>query len=80
MKIDYDALRALAALPDDRLWKEIVTVASSHGIRLSDKTPPHADLERLRGIARGDEVLRTMDALRLVSEYKRKYGKENGEK
>ena len=70
MKIDNEKLAALAALPDDELWKTVLTIAKSHGFNLPEKTPPHAELQKLRStVTSGKPNLR--EAIKVVNEYRR---------
>lgn len=75
MRPDAEQLRALGALEDDALWKKVVELAAQKGLKLGAATPTHEDLERLRRMLRASESIRIGDAMRLVNEYKRKYGK-----
>ena len=77
MKIDKEKLAAFAALPDDRLWTEIVNLASSHGIKLSSAMPPPEEMKRLRGAILGGAKLNMSEAVRIVNQYSKR-GKKNG--
>ena len=70
MRFDKEKLEALASLPDDKLWAEVVKIADSFGYSLPKETPPHADLEKMRGAVRSDK-LNVADAMRLVNKFKR---------
>ena len=74
MRIDRERIAALAAKPDDELWREVVSIATQHGISLPKQTPPHADLERLRQAVSGEKI-KLGEAMRLLNEYKRGMGK-----
>ena len=76
MRIDKEKLAALADLPDDMLWGEVVRLAAAHGIKLSPTPPSHAEMERLRGAMRGGARINLAEAVRIVNEYKR--GNRNG--
>ena len=69
MKIDREKIAALAALPDDELWHEIVTIGAKHGFNMPKKTPPHSELEKLRNTVGGDK-LKLGDALRILNSFK----------
>ncbi len=69
MRFDKEKLEALAALPDDRLWAEVVRIAESFGYALPKNTPPHGELEKMRDAVRSDK-LNVTDAMRLVNKYK----------
>ena len=69
MRFDKARLEALAALPDDKLWAEVVKIAATFGYTLPDKTPPHNDLEKMRDAVRSEKINVT-EALRLVNRYK----------
>ena len=73
MKINKEAIERLAALDDRELWLEIKKIAGEYGIKLTTKEPSHEELEKIRAIVRGGNLSMT-DAMRLVSEYKKKYG------
>ena len=77
MKIDKEKLAALAALPDDKLWGEVVRVAATHGIKLSATPPSAEEMERLRGAIRGGARLNLTEAVRIVNDYNKR-GKKNG--
>lgn len=71
MKIDREKLDALAALPDEKLWTEVVKIAGMYGYSLPKETPSHADLEKMREAVRSDKI-NMSEALRLVNQYKKK--------
>lgn len=71
MRFDKAKLEALAALPDDQLWAEVVRIASGFGYNLPKQTPSHADLEKMREAARADKI-NVSEALRVVNQYKKK--------
>lgn len=75
MKINKQQLAALAALPDEALWQEIVTMGAKHGIKIPTEPPSHEELLRLRGIISDPDKLRMSDAIRAVNDYKKKYMK-----
>ena len=70
MRIDREKLEALAAMPDDQLWAEVVRIAASFGYALPKQTPPHQELEKMRSAARSEKI-NVSDALRILNEYKR---------
>ena len=74
MRFDREKLEALASLPDDRLWEEVVRIAASFGYSLPKNTPPHSELEKMREAARAERI-NLNEAMRLVSRYKREGGK-----
>ena len=71
MRFDKAKLEALAALPDDQLWAEIVRIADGFGYALPKQTPPHSDLEKMREAARAEKI-NVSEALRVVNQYKKK--------
>lgn len=71
MRFDKAKLEALAALPDDKLWAEVVRIADGFGYSLPKQTPPHAELEKMRNAVRSEKI-NLSDALRVVNQYKRK--------
>ena len=71
MKIDMEKLRALCALSDEELWREIRTIAGKRGLTLPEATPPHSEMERLRGAMSGGGGMNLMGAMRVINEYKR---------
>lgn len=71
MKFDRARLEALAALPDDRLWAEVVKIADGFGYSLPEKTPPHSDLQKMRDAVRSDRI-NVSEALRVVNQYKQR--------
>ena len=76
MKIDKEKLAALAALPDEKLWGEVVALAASHGFKLSATPPPADEMRRLRGAILNGAKLNIAEAARIVNQYKR--GNNNG--
>ena len=71
MRFDKAKLEALAAMPDDQLWAEIVKIADGFGYALPTQTPSHANLEKIRDAARSEKI-NVSEAMRIVSQYKRK--------
>lgn len=70
MRFDKAKLLSLAALPDDKLWAEVVRIAGSFGYALPEKTPPHEELEKMREAVRADKI-NVSEALRVVNQYKK---------
>lgn len=71
MRFDREKLEALAALPDEKLWAEVVRIADIYGYSLPKETPSHTDLEKMRGAVRSDKI-NVSEALKLVNQYKKK--------
>lgn len=71
MRIDKEKLSALAALPDEELWRQVKSIAASHGLSLAEKTPSHEELEKLRGIVLGGSKLSLAGAMKIVNQYKK---------
>ncbi len=71
MKFDRAKLEALAALPDDKLWAEVLKIADSFGYSLPKQTPPHSDLQKMRDMVKSDRI-NVSEAMRLVNKYKNK--------
>ena len=72
MKINKEEMEKLAKKNDDALWEEITRIAKSHGYTLPDKTPSHAELERLRKTLLGIEKFNLSDATKIINSYKNK--------
>ncbi len=70
MRLDKEKLEALASLPDDKLWEEVVRIAAGFGYALPKETPPHSDLEKMRGAVRSERI-NVSEALRTINQYKR---------
>ena len=70
MRIDREKLEALAAMPDDQLWAEVVRIAASFGYSLPKQTPPHQELEKMRSAVRSEKI-NVSEALKLVNQYKK---------
>ena len=70
MKFDKDKLNDLVSLPDDEFWRAVKDIGRSHGITLPEKTPAHAELEKLRSIARDGSKMNVGLAVKLLSKYK----------
>lgn len=71
MRFDREKLEALAALPDEKLWAEVVRIADMYGYSLPNETPSHTDLEKMRAAVRSDKI-NVSEALKLVNQYKKK--------
>ena len=61
MRIDREKIAALAAMPDDKLWGEIVSMAAGLGFKLPAKTPPPSDIQKIN----------IGEAMRVLKAYKR---------
>ena len=70
MKLNKEQLAALLALPDDKLWAEIVRLGGAYGMRVPSTPPPADQMARLRSAVNADK-LKMSDALRLMNEIKR---------
>ncbi len=70
MRIDKAQLEAIAALPDDKLWATVVSMAKGYGFALPEKTPPHEELEKLRGAVNADKI-NVSDAMRVLNSYRK---------
>ena len=71
MKIDQNKLTALAAMPDEAMWREIVSAAKRHGFSLPEKTPPHEELEKLRSAVTGVKF-NMGDAIKILDQYRKR--------
>ena len=71
MKFNKEQLDTLIALPDDALWAEIVRMAKNYGFALPEKTPSHADLEKLRSTVNGANI-NVSEALKLLNGYRKR--------
>ena len=69
MRFDKEKLNELINLTDDELWRTIVDIGRGHGFVLPDKTPDHADLEKLRKIAKDGAKMNVGAAMRILSKY-----------
>ncbi len=70
MKFSHEEIEALAALPDDQLWAKVQSIAKTYGLTLPEKTPSHAELEKLRQIALGGKISMP-EAMYLINKYKK---------
>lgn len=66
MKFNREKLKALLALEDDALWKEIRAIASSFGFRLPEATPPKYELDQLRAIAKSEKTPSIAEAMSIL--------------
>ncbi len=73
MKLNQDIVKRLQGLDDAALWQEIRKMAMGYGLSLPDVTPAPADLMKVRRALDIGEIS-TTEAMRLVSEYKRRQG------
>lgn len=74
MKLDPQQMRALASLSDVELWEKVVSIGESHGFTVPKQPPSPEDMRRLRQVLTAGETIRLTDAVRLVNEYRKKYG------
>ena len=72
MQMNRDMLAKLAGMSDAELWAQIRAMAGNYGYVLSSAQPSHAELEKMRSLMRGDVQISTMDAMRLLNQYKSK--------
>ncbi len=72
MKIDKEKLKAYASLGDAELWGEITKMASQYGYSLPSQTPPHSDMEKIRGIMLGQEKISISEGMKILNTYKQK--------
>ena len=70
MKFDANAMAALVALDDASLWAQIRRIAASAGLCLSETPPPHADLERLRGMMRNAGQADLAEAMKTIARFR----------
>lgn len=70
MKIDKNKLAALAALPDEELWKTIRTIAEGNGISLPEKAPV-GDIQKIRTAMTDADRINTVAALKLLNKYRK---------
>ena len=70
MRFDKSRLEALAAMPDDKLWAEVVKIAEGFGYNLPKQTPPHSDLEKMRDAVKSDKI-NVAEALKIANKYKK---------
>jgi hypothetical protein len=70
MRFDKEKLAALAAMPDDKLWAEVVKIAEGFGYALPKTTPPHSELEKMRSAVKSERI-NVSEAMRVVNQYKK---------
>ena len=70
MRFDREKLETLAALPDDKLWAEVVRIADKYGYALPKETPKHSDLEKMREAVRTERI-NISEAMRFAQQYKK---------
>ena len=70
MRFDKSQLEALAALPDDKLWAEVVKIAANYGYSLPTATPSHENIEKMRSVVSNNKINPT-DAIKLLNQYKK---------
>ena len=74
MKIDREKLKEYANKGDSELWLDVRGMTKKYGYTLPELTPPHEDMERLRGILRGDEKISLSEGMKLLNNYKKRNG------
>ena len=70
MKINKDKLASLSAMDDESLWRQIKNIGAAYGIKLPDKTPPKAELDRVREALSGPRLNLTQ-AIDIINGYRR---------
>ncbi len=75
MKINKEKIEAITRLPDDEMWREIVSIAKGYGFSIPEKTPSCEELQRIRSIASGGKI-NMVEAMKLMNNLKR--GQGNG--
>lgn len=68
MRFNSERLAQLAAMPDEKLWAEIVKMGGSLGYSVPTATPSHADMERIRGAMTGGKI-NMVEAMQLLRSY-----------
>lgn len=76
MKLNKEKLKALAALDDASLWKEIRAAAQKFGYTLPTDMPSKTDMEKIRTAMQNADKINAMDIARLLSSVKAKRSKE----
>ncbi len=71
MKIDKEHLKKLAQKSDEELWREVLTIAKSHGYTLPEAMPKHEDIEKIRRALSGAEKISLTDAAKIMNSYKK---------
>ena len=72
MKIDKERLKMIAQKSDADLWREILSLAESHGYNLPKEQPKSEDIERIRRALSGIEKISLSDAAKIINNYKKK--------
>ncbi len=72
MKINKDALKALAGLGDKELWSALRAMAQEHGYTLPETAPRPEDMAKIRAALGGAEKISLSDAAKILNGYKRK--------
>lgn len=72
MKFDANALRALMTKNDKELWKAVRMIGAASGLSLAEETPPPAEMARLRTVLSGADKMSPSDAMKIVSDFKKK--------
>ena len=78
MKIDKEKIAAMAALPDEELWKKVREIAKENGIKLPEKDPTAKDMQALKAVLLSGERINPLAAAKLISNLKR--GREDERK
>ena len=71
MKINKEKLEALCSLTDEELWREVRSIAGSHGFRLPENAPKHEELEKMRNAIRGGAKMNLSEAMRIINNQRR---------
>lgn len=70
MRFNKEELARIASLSDEELWKTVVAMGAKYGFKLPEQTPPHAELERLRGAVNGSK-LNLSEAVKVLNTYRK---------
>lgn len=71
MKVNKEQLKKLAEKSDADLWREIHSIAKSHGYTLPEATPSHENIEKIRRTLLGSEKISLSDAAKIMNSYKK---------
>ena len=71
MKINKEMLDSLASMGDSELWGQIRAIAGSHGLRIPEGVPSHAEMEKLRAMMHGETKMNLGEAVKIIKNKKR---------
>ena len=78
MGFDKQMLNQLLKEDDEMLWQNIVGIAAKSGIRLSQKTPPREEMQKLRDLLADADRISPFQAQKILRNMGKNGESDNG--